>query len=243
MPQPQPPPPPWGLPVGWSLPLPQLVMPIAHAGAPALLPAPAHRSWPQAPPHAQLQAMAGMLQQPFLPAPTPPASPPPCDPLEDVTMDAAEGGATDEAEESISGGTADAAEVAMDLAEGSIVDLTEEGEEGGMDAMEACEMGVDDRVLVRDVIAEAIGRLPSAPGVPSATRKPGVPLAFGFSPYDVSGEIGPEEPPQQVVDSLVPRPVPLSEDQPISTSALAAAAAAVAPPPQTRSSPPPLSPL
>ena len=239
MPQPQPPPPPWGLPVGWSLPLPQLVMPIAHAGAPALLPAPAHRSWPQAPPHAQLQAMAGMLQQPFLPAPTPPASPPPCDPLEDVTMDTAEGGATDEAEESISGGTADAAEVAMDLAEGSIVDLTEEGEEGAMDAMEACEMGVDDRVLVRDVIAEAIGRLPSAPGVPSATRKPGVPLAFGFSPYDVSGEIGPEEPPQQVVDSLVPRPVPLSEDQPISTSALAAAAAAVAPPPQTRSSPPP----
>merc|ERR1712091_472899 len=101
MPQPQPPPPPWGLPVGWSLPLPQLVMPIAHAGAPALLPAPAHRSWPQAPPHAQLQAMAGMLQQPFLPAPTPPASPPPCGPLEDVTMDAAEGGATDEAEESI----------------------------------------------------------------------------------------------------------------------------------------------
>ena len=107
-----------------------------------------------------------------------------------------------------------------------------------MDAMEACEMGVDDRVLVRDVVAEAIGRLPNAPGVPSATRKPGVPLAFGFSPYDVSGEIGPEEPPQQVVDSLVPRPVPLSEDQPISTSVLAAAAAAVAPPPQTRSPPP-----
>ncbi|EOD13762.1 hypothetical protein EMIHUDRAFT_451890 [Emiliania huxleyi CCMP1516] len=172
-----------------------------RCGAPALLPAPAHRSWPQAPPHAQLQAMAGMLQQPFLPAPTPPASPPPCDPLEDVTMDAAEGGATDEAEESISGGTADAAEVAMDLAEGSILDLTEEGEEGGMDAMEACEMGVDDRVLVRDVIAEAIGRLPSAPGVPSATRKPGVPLAFGFSPYDVSGKIGPEEPPQQAASS------------------------------------------